>query len=164
MVRALKDFEIDAGTIKILKERFKGRDIPDAYRVLARNAEVLKTFIGFRDALMAEGKVNSILKEKIALAVSRVNECNPCYMSHSKKLEMLKVTPEAENEKEGAAIEFATDIAMKRGKVGKESIQDVLRVFDEDEILEIALVTCLYMFLNTFNNLISDSSALNLKL
>jgi len=155
MVRALKDHEIDAEIVHILKERFKGRDIPDAYRVLARNAEVLKAFIDFRDTLMAEGRVSSILKEKIALAVSKANECNPCYLSHSRKLEMLKVTPKAENEKERAAIKLAVDIAMRRGEVGGEEIQKLIGVLDEDEIFEIALVACLYMFLNTFNNLIT---------
>ncbi len=139
---------------RLLEERFGGRDIPEAYRILARKPETLMRFIEFRDSIMASEKLESVLKEKIALAVSRVNDCNPCLISHSKKLEMLGEDIEPANERERVATSFAARIAMARGKVEEEEIQRVLEFFDYDELLEIALVASLYMFLNTFNNLL----------
>ncbi len=33
-----------------------------------------------RDEIMTNGKLDPILKEKIAIKVSTVNKCNPCYV------------------------------------------------------------------------------------
>ena len=138
---------------KMLDDRFKGREILKAYRILATRPEILARFIELRDSIMGSGKVEAVLKEKIALAVSEVNSCNPCLISHSRKLEMMGVGREPANEKERAALSFAAKVALTKGKVGDEEIQEILDFFDDDEFLEIILVVSLYMFLNTFNNL-----------
>ncbi|AAB91257.1 conserved hypothetical protein [Archaeoglobus fulgidus DSM 4304] len=139
---------------RMLEERFRGREVPEAYKILSRRPETLLRFIEFRDSIMAEGKLNPILKEKIALAVSKVNYCNPCLISHSRKLEMMGESIEPLNEREKAALSFAAKIAITKGKLEDEEIQKILEIFDYDELLEIALVASLYMFLNTFNNLL----------
>ena len=55
--------------------------------------------------IMVKDKLDVIIKEKIALKVSAVNECDLCYISHKKKLEMLGCTVETEREK--AVLQFA---------------------------------------------------------
>ena len=109
----------------------------------------MRKFIDFRDGVMKEGKLSPILKEKIALKVSEINNCMPCYVSHRKKLE----NPDPENDLEELALDFV-EVAVKRGIVDSKTINNLLERFDEDEVLEIVLVICLYMFLNTFNNLL----------
>ena len=150
LVQPLNDDKIDPRILEMLKERFKDREIPTAYRILARNPSVLLKFIEFRDTIMKKGVLDPILKEKIALRVSAVNSCEPCLLSHKKKLELLNVDCDAKDEYEATVLEFAERIALNRGKIN--NLKDIK--LNEDEILEIALVTSLYMFLNTFNNLL----------
>ncbi len=153
MVRPLNDDEITAELLRFLKNRF-GDNIPAAYRVLARFPELLFKFVEFRDEIMKKGKVESVLKEKIALKVSEVNSCNPCYVSHKRKLEALGGREEAENEREKVLLEFVENAVLNRGKADASSFERLLKFFDESEVLEICLVVSLYMFLNTFNNLV----------
>ena len=49
MKLALNDKVIDTELLNYLNERFKGREIPEAYRILARNPKLLFKFIDFRD-------------------------------------------------------------------------------------------------------------------
>ncbi len=119
----------------MLVSRFKGREIPAAYRILARNPVLLMKFAEFRDEIMANGKLDPILKEKIAVKVSTVNECNPCYVSHKRKLEMSGRSENAEDEKGSAALRFAELAAMNRGKVSDEVFAELIKHFSEDEVL-----------------------------
>ena len=153
MVRPLNDDEIPAELLRFLKNRF-GDNIPTAYRVLARFPELLFKFVEFRDEIMKKGRVESVLKEKIALKVSEVNSCNPCSVSHKRKLEALGCREEAENEREKVLLEFVENAVLNRGKADASSFERLLKFFDESEVLEICLVVSLYMFLNTFNNLV----------
>ncbi|ADC64511.1 alkylhydroperoxidase like protein, AhpD family [Ferroglobus placidus DSM 10642] len=152
MVRPLSDEELPAELLRFLKDRF-GSKIPTAYRVLARFPDLLFKFVEFRDEIMKKGRVERVLKEKIALKVSEVNDCNPCYVSHKRKLEALGGREDAEDEREKVLLEFVEKAVLNRGKVDS-SLEKLLRFFDEDEALEVCLVVSLYMFLNTFNNLV----------
>ncbi len=143
-MRPLADEEMQEDVLQLLKNRFKGREIPNAYRILARNPELLKKFIEFRDEIMKKGKLDPTLKEKIAVKVSEVNQCEACYTIHKSKLK----TTEPENEFEEKILEFAENAARKRGEA-KLNID-----LSDDEALELFMVVSLYMFLNTFNNLI----------
>ncbi len=153
-VHPLRDEEIPKDILNMLLERFKGREIPTAYRILAKNSKLLMKFIEFRDEIMMNGKLDPILKEKIALKVSATNECNPCYISHKKKLEMLGRSESEENERERVALQFAELAALSRGKIADEKFAELFKHFSEEEVLEITLVISLYMFLNTFNNML----------
>ncbi len=106
-VRPLTNEGIPKNVLDMLVNRFKGREVPAAYRILARNPALLMKFAEFRDEIMVNGKIDPILKEKIAIKVSTVNECNPCYISHKKKLEMSGRSENWENEKERVALRFA---------------------------------------------------------
>ncbi len=140
----LTDEDMREDVLQLLNSRFKGRDIPIAYRILARNPELLKKFIEFRDEIMRKGVIDPTLKEKIAVKVSEVNRCEACYTIHKSKLK----TTEPENEFEEKILEFAEKAARERGKA-KLNID-----LSDDEALELFMVISLYMFLNTFNNLI----------
>jgi len=153
-VSPLADEEMPKEILDMLAERFKGREIPIAYRILARNPVLLTKFIEFRDEIMAKGKLDPILKEKIALKVSAVNECNPCYLSHRKKLEILGCLEGKETEKERVALRFAEIATMNRGKVSDDTFAELFEHFSEEEVMEITLVISLYMLLNTFNNML----------
>ncbi len=153
-VRPLKDEEMPREILDVLQERFKGRNIPTAYRILARSPRLVMKFINFRDEVMKGGKIDPVLKEKIALKVSEINECSPCYVSHKRKLEVLNASESAESEREKVALDFVEAAVLNRGKVNDDAFNELLRHFDEDEVLEIALVVSLFMFLNTFNNLL----------
>ncbi len=155
-MRPLGMDEIPEPIANLLASRFKGREIPAAYRVLARNPNLLKKFIEFRDEIMLNGRLDPILKEKIALRVSAVNECNPCYRSHKRKLEMLGCPEDGESELENAALRFAEIASMRRGKVGSDALSELSKYFSDEEILEIVLVVSLYMFLNTFNSILVE--------
>ncbi|MBO8180570.1 MAG: carboxymuconolactone decarboxylase family protein [Archaeoglobus sp.] len=155
-VRPLTNEEILEIVLEMLVNRFKGRENPAAYRILARNPVLLMKFAEFRDEMMMNGKLDSILKEKIAIKVSTVNECNPCYVSHKMKLEISGRSENAKDEKERAALRFAELAAMNRGKVSDEMFAELFKHFSEEEMLEITLVISLYMFLNTFNSLLVD--------
>lgn len=153
MVYPLSDDEIPTELLSFLKNRF-GDNIPTAYRVLSRFPELLFKFVEFRDEIMKKGNVESVLKEKIALKVSEINDCNPCYVSHKRKLETLGGREEAENERERVLLEFVENAVLNRGKVEASSFEKLFRYFSENEVLEICLVVSFYMFLNTFNNLV----------
>jgi len=148
MIRALEDKEMREDVLSILSARF--REIPKAYRILARKPDVLFSFIKFRDEVMKKG-IDPKLKEMIAVKVSEVNACNACYTIHMKKLGCVNFECD---ERTKVALRFAEEAAIGKGKVSSDAFEELLKYYSEDEALEIVLVVCLYMFLNTFNNLL----------
>ena len=57
-VRSLTDEEMPKEVLDVLAKRFEGREIPAAYRILARNPMLLMKFIEFRDEIIVNGKLD----------------------------------------------------------------------------------------------------------
>lgn len=156
---------MDENILKILIDRFGGEEnIPNAYRILAENPDILLKFMAFRDEIMKDSSVGRTLKEMIAVKVSLVNQCNACYLGHVKKLRKIfgdsaeKVLAGESSgmigEREKAALRFAEEAARNKGKIDGDTVKELKEHFNRNEVLEIFLVVSLYMFLNTFNNLL----------
>ena len=146
---------------EMLSSRFKGR-IPEFYRVYLQTPRMLEKFLAFRDAVMKDGELSPVLKEKIALLVSVLNRCEACSIAHRKHLNELGCSAlEIEaverletgrlDAREAAALKAAFE-AVQNKRISEPTLQELREKFKEKEIIEIVSVVSLYMFLNTFNN------------
>ena len=144
-----------------LNSRFKGR-IPEFYQVYLQTPHMLEKFLAFRDAVMKEGELSPVLKEKIAFLVSVLNNCEVCSTAHRKHLNELgcsaleieaieRLEPGRLDAREAVALK-ATFEALQNKRISESTLQELRKKFKEREIIEIVSVISLYMFLNTFNN------------
>ncbi len=65
MFKPLLNNEMCEDVFNFLNNRFK--EVPKAYRILARKPEVMFKFVDFRDEIMKKGILNPKLKELIAV-------------------------------------------------------------------------------------------------
>jgi|GEM_PF-1600816 uncharacterized peroxidase-related enzyme len=164
------DEEIREDILEILKDRFREREITPTYRIFAITPDVLAKFLPLRDEIMQDGAINMGIKEMLAVKVSLLNQCNPCSIGHIRRLkkiygdemveEVAKFSVESDEgetklgDKEQAALIFAEEAVLNRGRVREETFSRLMAYFSPKAVVEIIEVICLYMFLNTFNTLL----------
>jgi len=144
-----------------LSSRFKCR-IPEFYRIYLKTPHMLEKFLAFRDAVMKEGKLSPLLKEKIAYLVSVLNRCEACSVAHRNHLAEMgcsAVEIEAIARHEFGRFDYREALALKaayeavnEGRVSEATMSEVRKNFTEEEFIELVSVVSLYTFLNTFNN------------
>lgn len=139
--------------------------VPNLFRMVGNSPESLEGFLGFSGAL-AKGKLPSATRERIALAVAEVNGCSYCLSAHTylgKNLAKLSDDEMTANRngssndlRAQAAVRFASQVAIERGHVSAEEVQEVKNAgYDEAQIIEIVL----HVALNTLTNYINEVAA-----
>jgi uncharacterized peroxidase-related enzyme len=135
--------------------------IPVLMRLLAHSPAALGGFLALRDAVK-RGALPAPLRERIAIAVATVNECDCCLANHTL---FARGTGLAESElhaaakgdsdepQAAAALAFARDLVWTRGHVGDAALEALREVgFDEAAIVEIVAVVAVNIFANLVNN------------
>ena len=134
--------------------------VPNMFRLIAQSPAALQGFVANNGAL---GKALDLkTRERIALAVAQVNECDYCLSAHSYLgLNLAKITPEeialnrqgaSGDARADAAARFAAKIVRDRGHVSAADIQAVRDAgFTDAQLVEIIAVTAENVFTNLLN-------------
>jgi uncharacterized peroxidase-related enzyme len=133
---------------------------PNMTRVMANSPVVLEAYLSFSGAL-SQGALDAKLREEIALEVAEQNSCQYCVSAH---LAIGKMTGLSDSEiqqaggevglpEEYAALQFARELVVKKGRVTDADMETVRRSgFNDGEIAEIIAHVALNIFPNYFNN------------
>ena len=134
--------------------------VPNMFRLIAASPAALQGFTGNNGALARTLDVKT--RERIALAVAQVNNCDYCLSAHSYLgLNLAKITPEeialnrkgeSGDAKADAAVRFAAKVVRERGRVSDGDIKAVRDAgFSDGQIVEIIAVTAENIFTNLLN-------------
>ncbi len=147
--------------------------IPNSFFIMGRRPEMLRAFSRLsREVIGVPGRVSQELKWLIAHIASRSSGCQYC-MAHTAKsasgadqgnTEKIKALFEYErstlfSNAEKAALTIAQAAGTTPSMVSDADIENLKKYFDEDQIVEIVGVICLFGWLNRFN----DTMATNLE-
>lgn len=142
--------EIEQNTGKII----------NIFKIMANSPAVLKTYFAIDNALK-EKTLDPAIAERISLIVSAVDDCEYCTTAHSYLAKNVLSEDEISNARQGkssnekaqAAMDFATAVVKKAGKVSDEELQKVKSAgFSDGEVLEIITIVALNFFTNSINN------------
>lgn len=135
--------------------------IPNLYKVIGLSAAALTGFTGLAGGL---GKALDLkTRERIALAVAEVNDCDYCLSAHSylatnlAKIDAGEIALAREgtsaDPRTAAALAFAKAVAKQRGQVGAADLAAVRGAgFSDAQIVEIVAVVVENFFTNFINN------------
>lgn len=135
--------------------------IPNMFRLIAQSPAALEGFLALSGALTKTLDVKT--RERIALAVAQVNECDYCLSAHSFLAANLAKLDENEiaanrhghsnDAKADAAVVFAQAVALTRGAVGDDDLSKIKRAgFSDAQIIDIVLNIAINVLTNFVNN------------
>jgi uncharacterized peroxidase-related enzyme len=136
--------------------------VPVLMRLLAHSPAALSGFLALRGALK-RGVLSASLRERIAIAVAAMNDCDCCLANHTQfalgiglaDSELYAATQaDSADPAAAAALGFTRALVATRGHV-EDSALDALRDagFGEAAIVEIVAIVAANMFANLVNNL-----------
>lgn len=146
-----------------LLEQVKGKfgKVPNIFKMMANSPAVLQAYLNFNDAL-ANGKLDSQIKERISLLLAQKNGCEYCLAAHSmiakgEKLSeqeiMLARQGKSEDSKAQAALSFANAVFEYGGNIDDASLNNIRQAgYSDEEILEIIAAVSLNFLTNSLNN------------
>ena len=137
----------------------KNGKIPKWMRVMGNSEDTFVNFFKLFTTIMNQGKVDSLLKWKIAYRVSELNKCEFCVSATKIQLKNLGLSDEkisqidqATNEKEIAALEFAEASTEHAYRISPEIKDKITKFYSDEEIVEISSAIGLFNFINKFND------------
>jgi uncharacterized peroxidase-related enzyme len=134
--------------------------VPNMFRLLASSPAVLQGYTANNGALTKALDVKT--RERIALAVAQVNQCDYCLSAHTYLgLNMAKLAPgevalnrkgASDDAKADAAVRFAVKVVRERGHVSDADIKAVRDAgYKDGQIVEIIAITVENIFTNLLN-------------
>jgi uncharacterized peroxidase-related enzyme len=136
--------------------------IPVLMRLLAHSPAALGGFLALRGAV-TRGVLPAALRERIAIAVATMNDCNCCLANHTQfargiglaDSELDAATQGDSRDPQAAAVlGFVRDLVATRGHVGDAALDGLREVgFDAPAIVDILAVVATNIFANFVNNL-----------
>jgi len=140
--------------------------VPNSYFIMGRQPEMLRAFSRLsREVIGVPGRVPQEIKWLIAHIASRSSGCQYC-MAHTANsassanqgsTEKIEAIFEYErsslfSDAEKAALTVAQSAGTTPSMVSNEDMENLKKHFDEDQIVEIVGVVCLFGWLNRFND------------
>lgn len=141
--------------------------VPDLYRILSMSSHSL---IGLTDLQAALSRtLDARTRERIALAVSEANDCGYCVSAHSYLgHHFAKLVPEeialnrigrSLDSKAEAAVNFARQVAISRGKVENADLSAVRAAgYSDAQIVEIVALCAQFTLTNLLANVFDVQS------
>lgn len=137
--------------------------VPNMFRLIANSPAALEGYLGLSGAL-AKGKLSSATRERIALAVAEINNCNYCLAAHTylgsnfAKLDAAEIAAnrrgKSSDAKADAAVRFAAKVAAERGAISAADVDAVRAAgYGDAEIVEIVA----HVALNTLTNYVNEA-------
>jgi len=147
-------------TVKEIYEGFEtnGKQVPEWVKVMAHCPKILKEFFELFQVVMGEGKVDKIMKWKIAYTVSETLKCPFCVDVTSKMLKKMGATDKEIEEignisdREKEILEIVKEVTLKANICKQELFEKIKNDFSEAEIVEIVSIIGLFNYINRFNN------------
>lgn len=131
---------------------------PEWVKVMAHRPEILKEFVELFKTIMGKGDIESVLKWKIALVVSKTLKCPFCVDVSENMLKKLgagdKMIEEIKSlsTEESEILELVKDVTLD-GHLDEPQLFERLKgKFNEAQIVEIISVMGLFNYINRFNN------------
>jgi uncharacterized peroxidase-related enzyme len=136
--------------------------VPNLFRVVASSPAALEGYLGLNGAL-AKGALDAKTRERLALAVAELNGCDYCLSAHAYLGKNLARLDDAEMQanreggssdpKAAAALRFATQLVVARGRVTDADVRAVKAAgYDDAQVVEIVL----HVALNTLTNYVNE--------
>jgi uncharacterized peroxidase-related enzyme len=139
--------------------------VPNLISTMANSPAVARAYLGFSEDL-STGSLSLRLREQIALRVGEQNGCEYCVAAHTVLGKGAGLNQEetrnarmalSGNKKERVALEFASRVVHKRGKVSDEDVNMVRNAgYSDGEINEIVANVVLNIFTN-YTNLVAGT-------
>lgn len=136
--------------------------VPNMVQALGNSATGLQSYLALSGAV-SEGTLDTRLREKIALRVAELNDCEYCLSAHTAIGGLLKVPAEeleaaqagvSTDRREQAVLDLVEAIVETRGKVSNASLEAARSAgVDDGQITEIVANVALNVFTNYFNRL-----------
>jgi uncharacterized peroxidase-related enzyme len=131
------------------------------FRTMANRPDALKNFVPFYGAIMGEGSVHRRTKELIYLVCSYSNQCAYCTAAHVVSGKKAGISAEemqalqSEHDEgfapaERAVIQYARELT--RAANASQQREALFAHFNDEQIVEITLVSAMANFTNRFNN------------
>jgi len=162
IISSLEKNQASQTVIQIYEEYEKeGKKTPEWIKVMAHRPEILKEFFELFKTIMKEGKIEKLLKWKIAFIVSDALKCPFCVDVTSKMLERLGAAKEdlerAKNsdnlpEKEKEVLTLVKEVTLKANVCTPELFGSLKEKFSEAELVEVVSIIGLFNYINRFNN------------
>lgn len=135
--------------------------VPNLFRLVGQSPAALTGFLGLSGGLAKALDLKT--RERIALAVARVNGCDYCMSAHSyigenmAKLDMAEIAANRQGHshdaRADAAVAFARKVAEARGKVSDADLAAVKQAgFSDAQVVEVVLVVAENFLTNLINN------------
>lgn len=137
--------------------------VPEWARVMAHCPDILVVFSDLLGKTMCEGSVSSEIKWKMALHVSKVNECDYCASVADNKLHACGlddgIIEEIKNhkfedlpEEEQIVLEYAEGVSREAYKVSDELFNKLKKYYNDQQVVELTSVIGLFNYINRFND------------
>lgn len=148
---------------KAVYEKFEKETgkVPEWVKVMAHRPEILKEFVELFKVIMGEGKIERLLKWKIAFVVSQTLKCPFCVDVSEKMLKKLGASDEIIEKikvrdalplKEKEILELVKDVTLDGHLDQPEIFEKLKEKFTPEQIIEIISVMGLFNYINRFNN------------
>jgi len=138
--------------------------VPAFFGIMARVPEALSNFLPFYSSVIEHGTVERKYKELAYLKASLINGCEYCFRAHSSSGKKNSVTDDqikalafyhrsdAFDAKEKAVILYAERVTRAAATIRPMELDELKKHFNEDQIVELTLATCVANFTNRFND------------
>ena len=140
--------------------------VPNSFFAMGRTPGILRAFARLaREVIGVPGKVPLPLKRMVAYMASRSAGCQYCSAHTAESAAAVDGVPPEKiaaiwnyetsamfDDAERAALRMAQGAGATPNAVGDEDFEDLKRHFDEDQIVELVAVVCLFGWLNRWND------------
>ncbi len=160
LISSLEKDKVDSIALEVYEkfEKDSGK-VPEWVKVMAHRPEILKEFTELFKAIMGQGKIESMLKWKMAFVVSETLKCPFCVSVTKKMLKQLGAEDETIEEiknlsakEDNDLLSLVKDVTLDGHLDQPELFEKLKENFDEPQIVEIVCVIGLFNFINRFNN------------
>lgn len=139
----------------------KGFPVVEMLQALAMRPEILESFATFGKGVYPGGLLDRVLKEKVILKASLINECQFCASSHISLMRQLGISDdpvvsveklELLSPREKAALAYTEVVTRDSNRVTDALFTDLRAHFTDPEIVELTFLIGFINMLNRFNN------------
>lgn len=138
--------------------------LPNSTLTMARHPRLMEAFAALNTIVMADGRVDGVLKQLVATVVSNAAGCSYCqaHTAHvaerrgSDARKLAEVwdfeTSALFSAAERAALQVARGAGVTPNAVTDEDMAELRRHFDDEQVVEIVAVIANFGFLNRWND------------
>ncbi len=125
-------------------------------QALLIHPDILRTFMSFTPSIYPGGQIERVLKEKMIIKASQLNDCQFCVDSHCDFIQDFGVRKGQElaptSERERVALEYTEVVTKNANMVSEDLFARLKAVFTDEEIVELTFAIGWINMLNRFNN------------